>query len=345
MGQQYHYNPEVALSEVTALIQDAIRDKRLRRVSLEQIQIIAVSYQVNLNKEFPSALAAYYRDYLHQCLQDRVISDAEAEDLAHLKLILGLNDQIIDALHHEVIHAVYEASVEEVLADGRLDANEQRFLERLQYDLKLSEDIAQAIYAREAKEYITRYYHYSVEDERLSPAEEQELNAIARSLGVDIDIDEHTQSALNKYRLYWVIENGRLPRLEPSVALHADEQCYLEVDAAWYEPRHKTLAERISHMRFHKSAYQRVTHLDELTLSEAEWRQIDTGRVYLTNQRLILQGQAAHDEISLDKILDVQVYRNGLEVIGTSGTSPFLAIDKGLDIFLVLLGRAIRDIG
>lgn len=345
MGQQYQYNPEVALSEVTALIQDAIQDKRLRRVSLEQVQIIAVSYQVNLNKEFPLALAGFYRDYLYQCLQDRVISDAEAEDLAHLKLILSLNDQTVDALHHEVVHAIYEASVEEVLSDGRLDADEQRFLERLQHDLTLAEDIAQAIYAREAKEYITHYYQYIVEDERLSPEEEQELNAIARSLGVDIDIDEHTQSALNKYRLYWVIENGRLPRLEPSVALQPDEQCYLEVDSAWYEPRHKTLSERISHMRFYKSAYQRVTHLDELTVSEIEWRQIDTGRVYLTNQRLILQGQVAHDEIALDKILDVQVYRNGLEVIGSSGTSPFLVIDRGLDIFLVLLGRAIRDIG
>ncbi|MCB9436302.1 MAG: hypothetical protein H6673_04820 [Anaerolineales bacterium] len=344
MGQQYQYNPEVALSEVTALIHDAIQDKRLRRVSLEQIQIIAVSYQVNLTKEFPTALVGFYRDYLRQCLQDRVISEAEAEDLAHLKLVLGLNDQTVDAIHHEVIHAVYEASVEDVLADGRLDADEQRFLERLQYDLKLSDDIAHAIYAREAKDYITRYYQYIVGDERLSPEEEQELNAIARSLGVDIDVDEHTQSALNKYRLYWVIENGRLPHLEASVALQPDEQCYLEVDSAWYEPRLKTLAERISHVRFYKSAYQRVTHLDELSLAEDDWRQIDTGRVSLTNQRLILSGKAAHDEIALDKILDVQVYRNGLEVISTSGTSPFLAIDKGLDIFLVLLGRAIRDL-
>lgn len=345
MGQHYPHNPEVALSEVSALLRDAMRDQRLRRVSQEQIRIIAASYQVNLHKEFPTAMTGFYRDYLHQCLKDHVISEGEAEDLAHLKLILGLNDQTIDEIHHAVVNIVYEASVEDVLADGRLDADEQRFLERLQYDLKLSEDIAREIYAREAKEYINRYYHYVVEDERLAPAEERELNAIARSLGVDIDIDEHTQSALNKYRLYWVIENGRLPRLQSEVGLRADEQCYLDVNAAWYEPQFKTLAERISHVRFYKSAYQRTTHLNELALNEAEWRRIDTGTVYLTNQRLVLHGAQAHDEIALDKILDVEVYRNGLEVIGVSGTSPFLALEKGLDIFLVLLGRAIRDIG
>lgn len=345
MGQYYKHNPEVALSEVAALITDAIRDQRLRRVSLEQIQIIAVTYQVNLNKEFPKAMAGFYQDYLQHCLQDHVISDAESEDLAHLKLILGLNDQTIDDIHHEVVHAFYKASVEEVLADGRLDPDEQHFLERLQFDLKLPENIAQEIYAHEAKDYINRYYQYIVEDERLSPTEEQELNAIAHSLGVDIDVDEHTQSALNKYRLYWVIENGRLPRLFTGLDLDTDEQCYLAVDATWYEPQFKTLAERISHVRFHKSAYQRVTHLDELGVDNPEWRLIETGKVYLTSRRLVLQGQQTQSEIGLDKILDIEIYRNGLEVIGSSGTSPFLAFEKGLDIFVVLLGRAIRDLG
>ncbi len=337
-------NVKAALSEITALVQKAIREHQLQRVSVEQIRIVVVSYQVNLYREVPEALAAIYRDHLTHCLEDKVLSEDETENLAHLKLILGLNDQDVERIHQEVVQSIYQESVEAAVADGRLDPGEQEFLNKLQYDLRLSNDIAQRIYAQEAKEYLNRYYHYATDDERLSPDEEQELNAIARSLGVDIDVDELTQSALNKYRLYWVIENGRLPVLDVDVELGRGEYCYLEVEVDWYEHRHKTLSERIGSVRFFRSDYQRSVTLDAKPVAEEDWQHIDSGTVYLTNERLLLMGTKSQAEIELTRILDFKMYRNGIEVICRSGSSPFLAFETGVDIFLVLLGRAIRDL-
>lgn len=335
---------KVALDEIGELLQQAQRNRQLQRVSVEQIRIIVVSHQVNLYKEAPEALEAFYRDHLTYCLQDKVLSEHETENLAHLKLILGLNDQTVERIHQEVVQAIYQESVEAAVADGRLDEAEQRFLNKLQYDLRLPDEIAQSIYAEEAREYLNRYYQYAINDERLSPDEEHELNAIARSLGVDIDLNERTQSALNKYRLYWVIENGRLPELDVPIDLRRGESCYLAVDMQWYEHLHKTLSERIGSVRFFKPDYQRPAMLDALPLAEGEWQLIDSGQAYLTNERLVLVGADEQVEIDLTRILDFKMYRNGIEVICRSGSSPFLAFDKGVDIFLVLLGRAIRDL-
>lgn len=334
---------EGALKEIVTMIDTAISDKRIRRISIEQIQIIAVSYRVNPYTEFSETLAEFYRDYLKQCLEDKVITEAEAEDLAHLKLVLGLNDLMVEQIHEEVVQSVYKAGVAEVLEDGRVDEDEREFLSRLQRDLRLSDEIAETIYQIEAKEYLQRFFSYIVADERLSPEEESELNAITRSLGVDIEIDGQTQSVLNKYRLYWVIENGRLPQLDVDIVLRPDEHCYFQVDVRWFERNRDNLSERVGHIRFFKPDYQPLTDLDAQPQMQ-DWQYVDEGNAFVTNQRIILEGKKLSASIDLKKIWDVRAYRDGVELMTSSGPSPFIQFRHGIDIFIVLLGRALYDL-
>jgi hypothetical protein len=344
MEQTHEQNKAAALSEILNLLEQAQQDRLLRRISLEQIQIIAGTYEVNLQRAFPDTLAGFYKDYLQHCLEDKIISEAESETLAHLKLILGLNDYTIDQIHNDVVHSIYQAGVDEVLADGRLDPEELEFLTKLQHDLIVPGELAKRIYTHKAEEYLQKFFLYAIADERLSPDEDEELYAIARSLGVDLDLDQQTQSALNKYRLYWMIENGKLPEIEVDFPLQHAEDCYLICNADWYEYSTKTLRERMSSVRFFKSAYQHLTDLNVKLISDDDMVKIDSGRAILTSQRLILDGGSKRAEIDLEKIIDLTTYRNGVEIVGRSGTSPFLALKAGADIFAVMLGRAIRDL-
>ena len=334
-------NQNQAITEITELIKNARDTQQLRRITITQLQIVAVTYEAIIR---PQHVIDIYRDYLVHCLQDKMISEDEAENLAHLKLILGINDRLIDEVHEEVVHQIYQESVAEAVGDGRLEPEERKFLEKLQYDLSLSPEIAAQLYDHKAKEYLDRYYQFTIQDERLSPKEDEELHAIARSLGVDLKMDEHTQSILNKYRLYWVIENGELPEESIDLELENDEKCYLCTSVTWYEQRHKNLSQRIGSIRFYRSAYQQIDDLDVAPLTDAEWEEIDTGTAYITNKNLILGGENVNFIIPLEQILDVKTYRNGLEIISSVGTSPFLKFETGVDIFLVLLGRAIRDL-
>lgn len=335
---------EGALKEIIALLDTASQEHLIRRVTEAQIQIIAVTYQVNPYTEFAETLAEFYRDYLQKCLTDKIISDAEAEDLAHLKIVLGLNDRTVEQIHEQVVQSIYHESVNEALADGRLDPQERDFLSKLQHDLRLPDDIANRIYEREAADHLQAFFDDIVSDERLSPEEEQELNAITRSLGVDLDFTESTHSVLNKYRLYWIIENGKLPEIyDVPLNLTPGERCYLAVDVNWYERERQSLSERIGNIRFFKADYQPLQGLEEQTELE-QWQPIDSGTAYLTNRRIALWGDDTKENIELQRVLDVRPFQNGVEVICRTGPSPFIAFEHGIDIFLVLLGRAIRDL-
>lgn len=334
---------ESALKEIVELIDAAIADKRIRRISEEQIQIIAVSYQVNPYIEFSETLAEFYRDFLKKALEDKVITESEAEDLAHMKLVLGLNDRMVERIHEEVVQSIYKRSVMDAVADGRIDPHEREFLEKLQRDLRLSDEIAEQIYENEAQDYLDRYFQDAIEDERLDPDEETELNAITRSLGVDINLTERTKSALNKYRLYWVIENGRLPVLDADVELNAGEQCYFEAAATWYEQEAENLSERIGKIRFFKSDYQPLRGAESAPDMNL-WQRQDYGKAYLTNQRILLDGQKMVVSIALQDILDLRPYQRGVEVYTSTTVNPYVELEAGTDIFIVLLGRAIRNL-
>ena len=67
-------------------------------------------------------------------------------------------------------------------------------------------------------------------DERLSPEEEKELREISKSLNLEVNIDQNTQELLNKYRLFWQIENGAIPVISAPIILQKSENCYFHTN-------------------------------------------------------------------------------------------------------------------
>ena len=91
--------------------------------------------------------------------------------------------------------------------------DERRFLEKLKSDLKLPDDITKDIYNESAKVLLEKFISDAVSDERLSPEEQSEYDAICKSLNVDLKFEKQTQAALDRFKLYWQLENGDLPTL------------------------------------------------------------------------------------------------------------------------------------
>jgi hypothetical protein len=133
---------ENAWIEVNNLLAET-RD--VRAVRPEQVARIAERYRIPLRGEFCGRLERLYRDYLLFCLADRRLTDDELCDLAHLKRIFRLSDTVVSAIHESVARQVYSHSVDEVLADGRIDPREREFLHTLQQHLALSGRVAQRI--------------------------------------------------------------------------------------------------------------------------------------------------------------------------------------------------------
>ncbi|MFH1740305.1 MAG: CheF family chemotaxis protein, partial [bacterium] len=183
--------------------------------------------------------------------------------------------------------------------------------------------------------------------ERLSPEEDKELDTAAASLKARMNFDADTEKAMEKFRLFWQIENGNLPCVEPGINLQRNETCHLVCDVDWYEERRTT--RRIQYggptmrIRLAKGLYWRMGDVAVQRVSEDAMTHIDSGRIFLTNKRIVFMGNRGNKTIRLDKILDFEAFQNGIQIQKDAGKNPFLQFSDGVDVFAMILGRVIRD--
>jgi envelope transporter Tic110/Armadillo-like protein len=329
-------------------INNLLAEKNLKSVTIEDIQTIANNYKINLNKKFRPHVKELYGQYLTHCLDDKHLSEQEIDDLKHLKELLGLNDKEIEEIHNQIAGKIYKTEVDKAVGDGRLDDQEVKFLEKLQKDLKLPEEITSDIYNESAHSLLEKFITDALSDERLSPDEETELTAICKSLNVKMETDEKTQAVLDKYKLYWQIENGDIPAIDVQINFQKSEQCYFHTHCDWLEQRRVT--KRINYggptmrIKIAKGVYWRAGSLAVQPVSEDVWTTIDSGDLYMTNKRLVFMGTKGNKTIRLSKILDFTAYYNGIDIQKETGKSPFLAFEINTDIFSMILGRAISEL-
>lgn len=122
----------------------------VRDVTPLMITDLCEQRKIDLKNRLARGRRLLYRRYLSHCLEDKRLSQDEHADLAHLRLLLHLNQHELSHIHDEVAIEVYGEAVHEVLDDFRLDDQEVAFLATLQKDLGLSEDKAGRIYREES---------------------------------------------------------------------------------------------------------------------------------------------------------------------------------------------------
>jgi hypothetical protein len=338
------YPDENAIIELNNLL----ASKPLRDISISDVSKIESQYKVNLTTEFQLNLEEFYAVFLNQCLQDKVLTNEELDELKHLKLILSLDDKTISNLHKKIGTIVYKKSFEEAVADGRLTKDEEEFLNKLENDLKLPKVLAEKISSETRTAFIQNYISNVITDERLSPDEEKEIQTIATSLNVNVELNDKTKQQLQKLKVYWALENLELPTIQPDIALQKSESCYFQIsNVNWYELRKVT--QRVSYSGYStsfkvaKGFYLRSGSYAPRSYSTDQMTLIDRGTVYLTNKRLIFTGNKKNSNIRLEKVLNIQPYTDGVEIGKETGKSPTLQVPDRADIFCMILERLLRE--
>lgn len=323
------------------------RARSVSDVPDEALDDISARYRVPVSRRFPDELADLYRRFVASCLRDRRLSGDEIADLDHLKRVLGLSDRQVASAHDAAAGEVFRSSVDQAIADGRLTGEEKQFLARLQQQLQLDPALAKAIYAEEAQGKLTRAIDEAVADERLSPAEDAEIAAIAASLGSKIELDHATRADLDRFRRYWLIENGELPAIDVPIHLYKGERCYFSIAATWYEQHRVTRRIRYGgptvRLRIAKGIYWRMGDVGVQRVSEDIMARVGSGTLYLTERRLLFVGDRKNSTIRLSRILDYKPYKNGVDIGKDSGKNPFFELDRDVDLFCMYLDRALRD--
>ena len=120
----------------------------VQEVSPASVDAVCSAHGIDLERRFATDRKDIYRRYLAYCLEDKVLSEAENADLLHLRSLLHLDENDVTPVHDEVAEEVYGKAVREVLADLKIEPDEEAFLRRLRGELHVSDEVAAKLLER-----------------------------------------------------------------------------------------------------------------------------------------------------------------------------------------------------
>ncbi|HXV62559.1 MAG TPA: hypothetical protein VEK15_17805, partial [Vicinamibacteria bacterium] len=288
-----------------------------------------------------------YEAYVAFAFRDRVVTEDELDTLRALQRLLLLDEALIQRAYWDPILEMYGRQVDQLIADGRLTAEGRVALSKLKTDLRIPEEQAKRVYDARTGKRVEDFVAEIIEDKKVSPEEERELHAMCESLDVKINWSGDSGETFARFRENWQLEHGQLTEIDVPINIQKKEACYAVREVEWYETRRVT--KRIGYsgptarLRIMKGVYWRVGSIGVQPVSEDVMAHIDSGTVYLTNKRIIFIGETSNKTIRLSRILDYEVYTNGITLQKDAGKSPFLEFTDRPEQFGVLLGRMINE--
>lgn len=334
---------ENAIIEVNNLL----ARKPISTIQTTDILHISDKYKINLPLEFSDELLEFYQTYLKECIKDSILTLDEVDNLKHLKNLLALSDYEVEDLHNKVAGEIYKKNYNEVINDGLISEQERYFLSNVQKNVLLSQEIVNKISDGCRSSFLQSQFNEITSDQKVSPAEWNEFSQIAKNLNATLELNTNTQESLEKYRLYWFIENEKLPEQSVQINLQKNETCFFTIAADWLENR--TVTQRVNYsgintrIRIMKGLYYNMGSISPNRITSEELTVIDSGIVYITNKRVIFMGGRKNTNIKLDKILALTPYSDGVGIEKDAGKSPILRVPYNADILMRTLGRVIND--
>jgi hypothetical protein len=259
-------------------------------------------------------LRQLYSAVLYEACRDGRLSEDEHEDLRRLKALLFLSDTDVG----EIAARIYKGQLRSALNDEDLSVDDRSRLSTLADALRLPPDVAAAAMKQEGGALVQRVLDRAIADRRLAPEEESQLRALAKQLGATLSMDRETVATLDRFRLYWRIEQGDLPRLDVPLNLKRGEQCHFQTPAIHLERRSLTraigYAGPTGSIRIAKGIRFRVGAIVPQRITEEVLAPLDSGVLYVTNRRLLFDGSKQSRTFELTKIINFTPYRDGLGI-------------------------------
>ena len=328
----------------TRALQHLLSQRDPTRISPSDISTLLLEYDV-AGAEARSVLVQMWRQVLEAFLSDDAFSDREIAYLEALREAFGLTEDEVQDSEREVVHPRSAVALQDALADARLRDDERASLARLAQQLRLPESVQAELYQRSTRALMAGLLDRSVADRRLSPEELHQLAAVAQHLGVAPDLDSATEAMLDRYALFWRIENGDLPSVTvENVALDADETCHSIAPAERYDRRTDAGgpdAEGIVSVRIARGVYYRVGSVSDAGINRAPLKRVDRGRLVVTSQRVLFEGPQGSVAWRLRDIASYQVYADGIALEPRSGPGPSFILEGDVELCAVILGAAL----
>jgi len=356
IGKYENYFKNFFTNILTSILSDEVlSDQELK--SLKHIKDLLNIPENFVTEGIEKSTQEIFKKYANRTISDGIITEEEKLSLEKRRQDLKLSKETSDAILQKEIDEngkeIYRNNVKWSINDGELTSEEKDNLKRIRETLGLTESTADSIYSEEASKIYQRYVDNIVADERISPDEEKQLNELKEKLDLDtINIwDYASRKLFDKYKLFWLIENGDVPTISASINIQKSEKMYFQTNITWHELRKEYIRTTYSGVTYTsgnlfgiKGLKYRNGSITPHRISEDVLKPIDTGMMYLTNKRIIFTGTKGNKTINLSKVLSYEVYSDGIQINKDSGKSPFFQFSNDIDLMAVFLSRALSDI-
>ncbi|WP_461139223.1 hypothetical protein [Spirosoma pomorum] len=335
------YPEENAVIELNNLLAES----PIRSITNTTIQAIEQKYGLSLLKQFKLNLEEFYAVQLNYALTDQHLSEDELDELNHLRTLLQIPSASVEMIHARIGEVVYRRSFEEALQDGQLSAKERLFLTELQQTISLPPELAETISQEVRENYLARFIDQYGADARITPEEEMHLRMISKNLG--IKPDRATKQTLDRFKLYWALENIELPLVDIAVPLQKSEHCHYQVETVqWYEERATDRRSSYTDHFVYDKVFEEIDVQSGNSTTRKErfdlLKRIDEGSLFVTNKRLIFVGVTKTSSIKLSAISNLTAYKQGIWVGKLTGKSPLLMMKRDADVVTLICRRLLR---
>lgn len=243
----------------------------------------------------------------------------------------------------------FKRALLEAVNDGKLTKEEIDELDKKKNELGLTDKDVKEMKA----EIFLSAFLSAKSDAQITREEAQELERIQRYLGIeDIEIRKEKKE-LARLRLLTEIIEGNFPPITISgLVLQKGEKVH------WTEPA--ILMEERVVRRYYKGGYSgfsfritkgvsyRIGGFRGHPVRETGVVGVSNGELIITNKRIIFRGDKKSFAIKLDKILDIQLFTNGLQISENNRSKPILIkfLQKGNhDIIGTIISYTINHYG
>lgn len=275
-----------------------------------------------------------YATLVRRALGDRQLTQAEQEDLEFIRGAFRISSSAARRILLDLARGIYAAEFVGAITNDTLPPASRERLERLAADLQLPQSVVDSVRGEEVGKLVQRVLNRFTEDRRLSPEEDEHLQAIARDFGVTLTQDVATLSTLERFRLLWRIEHGELPTWETRIHLQRGEVCHAYLNSATLlEPRvvTRSVGYHGPHVRIRiaKGLYWNAGRVFLSPERREEWKELDSGTLYITNKRLIFDGGTKSSNLLWRRVIDFQVFQDGLKIEKDSGRDQLYRAPSG----------------
>ena len=227
-----------------------------------------------------------------------------------------------------------ENKLRAALADGVLTDDEYKEILTLRDALRIDDNVLIELRSKLYFEKIGPIVQEIENRGRFSPEDEARCRAIAEGSQIEFLPGE----SLQKARALWQLETSNTfePReIETRVRLGRGERCYLSCGAAWFQNKTRKISQGYVGgsvgFRIAKGVTLRVGRAVPISTTTQGFVRIADGTLYVTNKKLLFVGEHKSTNITMGRLADYHLFKNGIEIKKTSGPADFFELAK-LDI-------------